>query len=282
MKLVSFLDEKWLKNEDLKISAFDISVLRGFGIFDFLRTYRHQPFMLTEHIDRLFKSAKYLGMIVPYNKEEIKNIILEGIEKNKKQAVDFAIRIVVTGGVGIDSVTPGKHSLLIIFSPLQNYPKSYYEKGVKIITYQEKRVIAEAKSLNYLVGVVALGKAKKQKAIEAIYKDEKGKLYEGTTSNFFVVMNNTIITPKNEILMGVTRNVLLKLAKKQGIKLVEKDIYYKDISKCKEAFITASNKEIMPVVQVDDKKIGQGKVGPVTKKLIEGFNTLTSSYVFSY
>lgn len=281
MKLVNFLDGKWLRNEDLKISAFDISVLRGFGIFDFLRTYRHEPFMLTEHVDRLFKSAKHLGMVVPYNKEEIKNIILEGIRRNKKEAADFAIRIVVTGGVGIDSVTPGKHSLLVIFSPLQDYPKSYYEKGVKIITYPEKRVIAEAKSLNYLIGVVALGKAKKEKAVEAVYRDEKGKLYEGTTSNFFVVMNKTIVTPKNEILMGVTRQVLLKLAKKQGIKLVEKDIYYKDISKCKEAFITASNKEVMPVVKIDAKKVGNGKVGPITKKLIEDFRTLTDSYTFS-
>lgn len=281
MKLVQYLNGKWVHDENLKVSVYDVSVLRGFGIFDFLRTYRQQPFMLKEHVQRLFNSAKVLGIKLPWTREEIVQIVLEGIHKNRKLTNDFNIRIVVTGGIGADSVTPGKGSLVVIFAPLVDFPKSYFEEGVKIITYPAKRVVASAKSLNYLVGIMALQKAKKEQAVEAVYRNEKGKLYEGTTSNFFGVINKTLVTPKEEILIGITRQVLLKLAKKRGIKFAERDLYYKDVSKFTEAFLTASNKEIMPVIKIDTKKVGNGKVGPITKQIMEDFKTLTDSYSFS-
>ena len=281
MKLVHYLDEKWVKDNDLKISGFDISVLRGFGIFDFLRTYNQQPFMCKEHVDRLFRSSKILDIKLPFTKGEITQTILEGIKKNKKECEDFNIRIVVTGGVGVDSVTPGKPSTIVIFSEVQDYPQSYYEKGVKVITSLEKRTLAQAKSLNYLMGVILLQKAKKEKAVEVIYLNEKGKIFEGTTSNFFVVVNKTLITPKDGILVGVTRQVIFKIAKKLGIKIVEKDLTMKDISKFREAFLTASNKEVMPVVQIDKRRIGTGKVGAITKQIMEDFKALTDSYTFS-
>lgn len=281
MKLVQYLNGKWVKDENLKISAYDVSVLRGFGIFDFLRTYRQQPFMLKEHVQRLFNSAKALDIKLPWTKEEIVQIVLEGIHKNRKLTEDFNIRIVVTGGVGVDSVTPGNPSLIVMFAPVADFPKSYFTDGVKIITYPAKRVIAEAKSLNYLIGILALQKAKKENAVEAVYVDEKGKLYEGTTSNFFAVVGKTLITPKDEVLIGITRQVLVKLVKKHGIKLAERDLFYKDVPKFKEAFLTASNKEVMPVVKIDAKKVGNGKVGPITKKIMEEFKILTDSYTFS-
>lgn len=281
MKLVHYLNGKWVKQDDLKISAFDVAVLRGFGIFDFLRTYNQQPFLCKEHIDRLFRSAKLLGIKLPFTKEEITQIVRYGIKKNRKECKDFNIRIVITGGVGVDSVTPGKPTTIIQYTEAVAYPQSFYEKGVKVITFAARRALAEAKSLNYMIGIVAIQKAKKEKAIEAIYTDEKGKIFEGTTSNLFIVTNKTLITPKDGILVGVTRQMLFKLAKKLGIKIVEKDLTTKDIPKFREAFLTASNKEIMPVTQIDKRRVGSGKVGQITKQLMEEYKAITDSYIFS-
>lgn len=192
MKNFHYLDGRWVDSKNLKISVFDLSVLRGFGVFDFLRTYNSRPFRLKEHIDRLFNSAKILGINIGKTKKEIEKLVLTGIKKNRKGELN--IRIVVTGGVGPDSLTQGKPSIIIAFTPAIDYPAEYYQKGVKIVSFKTKRVLPAAKSLNYQMGILALQKSKKQKAVEAIYIDEKGKIYEGTTSNFFAVINDKFRT----------------------------------------------------------------------------------------
>lgn len=274
MDTFHYLNGKWVKENELKISAFDLSVLRGFGVFDFLRTYSYQPFRLDDHINRLFFSAKLVGIKIPQTKDEIRSIILTGIEKNKTFFKDFNIRIIVTGGVGPDSTTPGKPSIIVTFTNVLNYSADHYKKGVKVITFKTVRSLPLAKSLNYFMGVLALQEAQKHKAIEALYFDGK-KIYEATTSNFFIVKKNTLQTPKDGILFGITRRVILELAKKNKIRILEQDIKMSDLNKAQEAFITASNKEIMPVIQVDEMLIGEGKVGSVTQRLIRDYGILT-------
>lgn len=274
MGIVHFIDGKWVREEYLKISAFDLSVLRGFGIFDFLRTYNYKPFRLQEHLTRLFNSAKITGIIIPATKSEIEKIIYTGIEKNKKVFNDFNIRLLVTGGVGVDSVTPGNSSLVIIYGKAVNYPQEYYTRGVCVITYPTVRTVPEAKTLNYLMGIMALQKAKKAGAIEAIYVDEEGKIYEGVTSNTFFIKDNTLYTSQVGVLAGITREVVINLAKKIGMKVVLGDVFLKDLSHFEEAFISASNKEIMPVVKFDTKKIGNGNVGLQTQLLIKHYRSL--------
>jgi branched-chain amino acid aminotransferase len=276
MKNLHYLDGEWFETKDLKISAFDLSVLRGYGIFDFLRTYNHKPFRLKEHIDRLYNSARILNLPMRWKREEIEQIVAEGIEKNKDVHKDFNIRIVVTGGVGADSTTPGNPSLMVIFSGAIDYPRDYYEKGVKIITHQYLRNLPDAKTLNYLIGIQVLQKAKSQGAIEVIYVYNDGKIYEGTTSNIFFVKDNELITPKSDILVGVTRRVLFELAKKLKVPCRETDIWYNDIPTFDECFITASNKEIMPVVTIDDKTVGNGAVGEITNLLLSEYRKLTT------
>lgn len=277
MKNIHYLNGNWVYDEDLKISVFDLSVLRGFGVFDFLRTYHRRLFMLKDHLDRLFNSAKILGIKVPKTKREIEKMVFEGIKKNRGR--DFNIRIIVTGGVGPNSVTPGNSSLIVMFTQAIDYPKEYYVKGVKVITYKTKRTFPKAKSLNYLTGITVLQKAKKEKAIEAIYIAE-GKIYEGTTSNFFAVINSKLVTPKRDILLGITREIVLNLAKRLKIKVVERGLKLSEIKNFQEAFITASNKEIMPVTKIDDYIVGNGRVGEISKLLMREFGKITRGYSF--
>jgi branched-chain amino acid aminotransferase len=276
MANVHYLDGEWFESKDLKISAFDLSVLRGYGIFDFLRTYNHKPFKWKEHLDRLFNSARILGLPMRWTLEEIDKIVAEGIERNKEEFKDFNIRIVVTGGVGVDSTTPGDPSLMVIFQKAVDYPKEHYEGGTKVITHQYMRNLPDAKTLNYLIGIRVLQEAKKKGAIEVIYVFNDGKVYEGTTSNIFFVKGGKLYTPKSDILVGVTRNVVIDLAKSLGIEVIIGDVYNQDIPSFEEAFITASNKEVMPVVQIDDTKVGDGTVGQTTKKLIVEYRKLTA------
>ncbi|MDO8497150.1 MAG: aminotransferase class IV [bacterium] len=273
--MLHYLSTKWVEAKDLVIPVNDLSVLRGYGVFDFLRTYNHVPFRLEDHIDRFFNSLDVVGITPHWTKEEIMQKVIEGIEKNKPECKEFNIRIIGTGGVGPDSVTPGVSSLIITYTCAIEYPKEYYEEGVKVITYSTRRVLAEAKSLNYMMGILALQKAKKEEAVEAIYVDEGGKMYEGTTTNIFVVIDGKLVTPKVDILAGITRKVIFEIAQKEHISIEEKDIYMKGISSFREAFISASNKEIMPVVQIDDTKVAQGEVGHLTKKLMGEFRKIT-------
>ncbi|MBI4226563.1 aminotransferase class IV [Candidatus Roizmanbacteria bacterium] len=269
-----FLNDQWVTSDDLKISIFDLSVVRGFGCFDFLRTYNNKPFRLKDHIDRFFTSAKLLGLTVPKTKKEIEKIIIAGLNKNG--VYEKNIKIILTGGRTEDGITPdGKQELIVIFTQVVEYPKEYYEKGVKLTTIKAERTIPEAKSLDYTAAVLAMMTAKKLGAEEALYIDEKDRIYEATRCNFFAVIDKKIITPKKGILMGITRKIVIELARKLKISFSERDIYLKEISSFEEAFITASNKQIMPVRLIDKDKVGNGKVGEITKRLIVAFSQLT-------
>lgn len=267
-----YIDGNWVTDDELKLSVFDLSVIRGFGVFDFLRTYQHTPFKLSEHVDRLFNSAAYLSLPVPETKERIMSIVEEGIKKGTY--ADYNIRIVVTGGISADGTTPGNPSLIMVFAEAHDYPADYYTSGVGVSTYPHVRTFPEAKTLNYLAGIVALQNAKKEHNPEAVYVDGAGTVYEGTTSNIFMVKNNRLMTPKNGILRGITRGVVIDLAKKLPIDVEEKQLSKQELLDADEIFLTASNKEVMPVVRIDGKKAGSGIVGSITKQLIESYRSL--------
>lgn len=276
MKSFHYLDGKWVADVDLKISAFDLSVIRGFGIFDFLRTYNKIPFRLDDHIDRLYNSAKILGMTVPKSRKEIQSIVLKGLQKN--DIPEATIKILVTGGNSADGITHGDSSLLVIFGKLPVYPQENYTKGVKIISYPYLRFLPEVKSFNYFPAVYTMQKAAKQKAVEVLYIDEKHIVRECTRSNIFFVKNGKLITPsETSILNGITRKVVLEIAKKHSIALIQRDIKEQEINDFDECFMTGSTIEILPTVTIDSIKIGNGKVGPVTRKVMELFRKTSSS-----
>lgn len=274
-----YLNGKWVKPEDLRISVMDLAVLRGFGVFDYLRTYGTEPFMLDDHLSRFENSARVLDLTIPASHSELKQIITEGIKRNGY--ADTGIRMVLSGGVSDDSVTPGEPTLIIIFQPVTNFAAKLYENGVKVITFPTPRHFPEAKSLNYLTAILAMQKGFKAGAIEAIYIDsdmsgrETKLIYEGTRTNFFAVTDGRLITPEQDVLKGITRKAVLKLAKDFGLEAEERPIDVAEINDFAEAFITSSDKEIMPVVTIDNATIGSGKPGPITLQLIAAFNQLT-------
>ncbi len=273
---VHYLNDNWVTTEDAKISAFDLSVVRGYGIFDFLRTYGNKPFCLKEHIDRLFSSAALLSIKVPKSRKQIETIVRDGIQKNS--FTETAIKIIVTGGESEDSVTPGKPSFIVLFTKAPEYPAWFYTKGVKVITSHHKRVLPQVKSLNYFQAIHELRKAKALGAKEVLYFDPEQGITECTRSNIFFVKGNALITPKEEdVLHGITRRVVIKIAKELSIPVTEEKIPHDSFKRFSEAFITASTVEVLPVMEIDDKKIGDGKLGRITKQIMMKFKEKTAS-----
>ncbi|HUD06577.1 MAG TPA: aminotransferase class IV [Candidatus Saccharimonadales bacterium] len=262
-----YLNGHWVEEKDLVIPVRDLSVIRGFGAFDFLRTYSNYPFKIDEHIDRFYKTSEYLNLKIPCSPDELKAIILKGIELNKAYD-DQEIRMILTGGVSQDFITPSNSSLIVTFYQAESLPNEYYEKGVSVETTPHIRHLPEAKSLNYLTAVLARQEAAKSGAFEVVYVDPNStRIYEATTCNIFVVENGIVKTPKDKILIGTTRQIVLELCKQLNIECQECDIFTKDMSGFDEVFLTAANKEVLPVTKVDDVVVGNGQVGEVSRRL---------------
>ena len=275
MSIVHYFNGEWVSEEKLLIPVKDLSVVRGFGVFDFLRTYQGKPFRMEAHVDRFFNSAKFLELEIPADREAIMKVIEEGIERNGLP--ETGIRLTLTGGVADDAymIAPGKPSLIITFGPISSPDPKLYEDGGKVISTPHIRHLPHAKSLNYMMAVLAHREVKRQGAVEAVYMDPKsGQIYEGTIANVMVVKDGTVITPKDNVLIGITRNVVLELCEQLQIPYREEDLFEKDLNNFQEMFITGTTKEVMPITQFDEQKIGDGKVGPITRKLVDAFESL--------
>jgi len=264
---VYYIDGSFVPAEQAVIPVDDLAVLRGFGVFDLVRTYNGKPFFLKEHLERLHHSAAEIGLHVPWSHSELNEIVLDTLAKNNYP--ESNIRIVVTGGSSPDFTTPqDKPRLLVLVSPMPKLPESWYTDGVKLITRVTDRFKPGVKSINYIPATVALEEARRKGAIEALYLDREGYVLEGTTSNIFIFKENKLVTPGRDILSGITRKVTLDVATTLF------DVQIRDISRqellgADEVFITGTNKGLVPVVQVDDARIGSGRPGPLTAKLTD-------------
>jgi branched-chain amino acid aminotransferase len=242
-----------------------------------LITYNKRPFYLKEHVQRLETSAHKIGLKLKHSNDEICAIVEETIRRNSHHD-ESNIRIVYTGGISSNGVTPeGNGYLIVMVTPKHHLPGWWYSDGAKLVTAEIERFIPGAKSTNYLTAVWALERAKAMDAIESIYVDRKNRLLEGTTTNFFCFKENKLITPKLGILPGITRSVLVDLVKGR-FDLDVRDIEKEELSSMEEVFISASNKEIVPIVQVDDIVIGDGLPGPRTQKVMQLFRDYTNAY----
>ena len=279
MNLIGFFNGKYLPVKKIKISIFDLGLLRSYAVFDFIRTYNQKPFLLDDHLKRFFNSAKALSLKSPYNFEGIKRIINKLIETNKNKAKEFNLRIVLTGGESENSTEPGKPNFLIIVTPLKNLNQSIYKKGIKLITKIYERQFPQVKSTLYGPLIKFLIEAKKKKAFEVLLLDRNKRVLECTTSNFFIVKKNKVYTPPlKNVLGGITQKFIFKLMKENKIPFEEKEIKYEELKIIDECFITATNKEIIPVVKIDNFKIGSGKPGKITLNLINLFKQFVENY----
>ncbi len=275
---IYFLNGKFIPKSEAKISLWDLGLLRGYGVFDFIVTYNGgKPFLLKKHLKRLKNSASLIDLAIPWSIQELETVVKQTIRKNINGR-EKAIRIVITGGESEDGITIGKKPTLAIIVRNRNfYSPATYEKGIKVITFEHNREVPQAKSLNYTQAVKASTLAKKKKALEAIYIYKKlNRVYEGTQSNLFLVKNNRIATPDGETLAGITRELILSICKKL-YKTSVREVAIKELFTADEIFISASNKEIQPVIKVDNKVIGNGKPGEVTKKVMAEFRRFIDS-----
>ncbi len=265
-----YFNGKIVKEKDAGISVRDVGVLRGYGVFDVLRTFGGVPFLFDAHYDRLVRCAGKLGLRVPLSRSRARSVVNTLLKKNGFK--ESTIRFVVTGGPAADSIhfnraTP---NCFVLISPFHDLPASLYAKGAALLTVEHKREFPEVKSLNYLTAVRINNNGKKQ-PFELLYTWQE-RVLEASTSNFFLFSGNTLVTPKRDVLLGTTRNVVLALAKKK-FAVKERDISVKELRSAKEAFLTATNKDVVPVVSIDGRKVGTGKVGERTRYLMDAFRS---------
>ena len=272
---IFYVDGKYVDALDAGLPLTDLLILRGFGVFDFLRTYNGIPFRLVDHIERLRHSAELLHLSCPWENTYIKKIVFELLQRNGLKEAN--VRFLITGGDSNDSITfESNPRLVIMVTELRKMPREWYVNGVKIVTTSEMRYLPEAKSTDYIKAIHALEKAKNMAAIEAVYHDEEGCLLEGTTSNLFYVREGRLLTAGRNILAGITRRVILELVKN------EIDVEFTPLRKDEfklvdEMFLTASNKEIVPVTHVDDVAVKKYP-GPVTLRVMDLFRRYTLAW----
>jgi branched-chain amino acid aminotransferase len=247
------------------IALNDLGVLRGHGVFDFYRTYNGKIFYSKEHFARFQNSAKSIGLSVPISFSEFEKITLDLLKKNKVK--DASCRAVLLGGPVQNSLASAKPTLYILTEEVYEPSKEQLQKGVTLMVHEFMRYVPEAKSTNYVEAVKMQKEKQKQKAYEILYVFD-GKALECSTSNIFMIKGNTLITPAKNILNGITRRAVLKIAKKD-FKIEERDIKLEELLSADEVFITGTNKEVLPIVKIGKNVIGNGKVGEKAKVLMK-------------
>jgi len=279
-ELLVFIDGKFYPKSEAKISVYDHGFLYGDGVFEGIRAYNGIVFKLKEHIDRLFNSAKVLMINIPYTKEEIIEMVLETLRKNNLK--EAYIRLIVTRGIGDLGLDPRKCSkptIVIITQPWGTlHGIEAREKGIKVIIpwVRRDRIDAtshEIKSLNYLNSILAKIEANNAGVDEALFLSEDGCISEGVGENIFIIKNGKVFTTMNKagILPGITREVVIEILKNLGYEVIEKDITPYELFTADEAFFTGTAAEVTPISEVNGRIIGNGKPGPITKKVMEEF-----------
>jgi len=281
-----YIDGKFVEKEDAKISVFDHGLLYGDGVFEGIRAYHGRVFMLKEHIQRLFDSARAIALNIPHTHSEIENIVLETLRTNNLK--DAYIRLVVTrgsGDLGLDPYKCPKPTIFCITDKIKLYPEEFYKNGLEIVIVSTRRNIPQAinpciKSLNYLNNILAKIEAVRAGVPEAILLNTEGYVAECTGDNIFICKENTIITPPTwaGALDGITRRTVMDIAKNKLKLLVKEDLmtpYH--LYTADECFLTGTAAEVIPVTKIDSRLIGDGKPGKTTIKLIKEFRELTKT-----
>lgn len=279
------IDGQFYPKAEAKISVFDHGLLYGDGVFEGIRFYNDRVFRLEQHIDRLFDSAKAIHLTIPATHAEVCEMTLETIRKNDLH--DGYIRLIVTRGVGELGLSPyrcKKASIIVIASTISLYPKEKYEKGLILATCATRRPTHDSlspavKSLNYLSNVMAKVEAMASGAEEGVMLNSAGYVAECTGDNIFIVKNGVIYTPTvgSGTLYGITRSVVMELAREAGYELREVEMSRYDLYTADEVFLTGTAAEVVPVAEYDKRLIGCGEPGPVSKKLIAAFRNLVQT-----
>jgi branched-chain amino acid aminotransferase len=285
MSLKVHINGKLYDKEDAKISVYDHGLLYGDGVFEGIRSYGGKVFRLEAHLDRLWNSAKAIWLSIPISKAEMAKAIVDTLRVNGIE--DGYIRVVVTRGAGTLGLDPNRCSdpqVIVITDYISLYPDELYEQGLEIITVSTSRnhpaaVNPRIKSLNYLNNILAKIEGLQAGCIEALMLNHKGEVAECTGDNLFLVRQGVLLTPPIDagILEGITRDAVIELARQAGIVVREIPLTRHDVYIADECFLTGTAAEVIPVVKVDSRTIGDGRPGPVTRDLMDRFHKLARS-----
>lgn len=282
-ELKIFINGKFCSESNAKVSVFDHGLLYGDGVFEGIRFYNGRVFRLEEHLERLWDSARSITLEIPLSIPQMTEALLETIRQNDLR--EGYIRLIVTRGVGNLGLNPAqceRPTVIIIAATITLYPAEFYQKGLTIATVATRRISPGAlspaiKSLNYLNNIMARIEANLADADEALMLNDAGYIAECTADNLFVIKHGQIATPPISAgaLGGITRSVVFEIAAELGIKCTEKNITRHDVFTADECFLTGTAAEVVPVVKADARKIGNGKPGAMTQRMMERYHKLT-------
>jgi branched-subunit amino acid aminotransferase/4-amino-4-deoxychorismate lyase len=272
-----YLNGEVLPEHEAKVGILDIGLLRGFGIYEAMTTVGDKVFMIDDHLARFRRSAEFMNVDVPISDEEIKRVISELVQKNG--FVRSNIKFILTGGEAIGGIcyNPATPTFYMFLEEWKTIDESNYSHGSHIIIHEFLRDYPEYKTTNYITAVRLQNDMRKAQAIETLYTWQ-GKVLECATSNFFIIKNNVLVTPTDSVLHGITRNVTIDVSRKVGLDIEEREVTVEEMYGADECFLTSSFKDVVPVVQVGDATIGDGKVGQTTQKVMQLFKAFKAQY----
>lgn len=269
---IVYLNGQYLPKEKAALNVADLAILRGYGIFDYFRYADGKPRFIEDHLDRFFRSAALLALEIPVERGALRNTVHELIQRNG--GGNGGIRFVLTGGYAADGYTPSSPNLVAMAYPFTEPAAELYEKGVKVLLHRYERQLPQVKSIDYLEGIRIQPMLKAKGMDYALYVDRDDNVRESDRSNFMIVRSGVLITPVDDILHGITRMHLLRLAKKLKIPTEERTVSASEFRTADEAIICSSTKGAMPITEVDGVLVADGKPGKVTRKLIDGWKKI--------
>jgi branched-chain amino acid aminotransferase len=268
------INDEFVPADKARIAISDLAIQRGYGIFDFFKTVNGNPVFLDQHIERFYRSAGHMRLSTDKSPAALKEMLFELIAKNG--IGDSGVRITLTGGYSVDGYSTSAPNLLITQQPLVFTPG--IQAPLRLVTYAHQRQMPEVKTIDYLMAIWLKPFIEENKADEVLYH-QRGIVSECPRANFFIITrDNVIVTAGRNILKGVIRSNILKLSS-EGFNIEERDITLDDIYKAQEAFITSTTKNILPVIQVDGKTIGDGTIGKTTQLLSDALLVLLNREV---
>lgn len=275
MKTYSYFNGKIKTLDKIGISPYDLGFIRGYSVFDVMRTQNGKPLLFNEHWQRFQNAAKVLNLKIPISENKYQGIVKKLLKLNNFP--ETLIRMILTGGISKDAFSlSGRETFLVLMEKFKPLNKEIYEKGVSAVTLNFCRELPEIKTTNYLEAIRCQNLKNHYKAFEIIYI-KNNEVLEASTSNIFIFKKNILITPKDKILSGITRNLVIKIAKNL-FQIEERKIFEKELFNASEVFLTATNKNIVPIVKINDKKINNGKIGENTKILMNKLSEFLKKY----
>ncbi|QVL56069.1 MAG: aminotransferase class IV [Simkaniaceae bacterium] len=265
MTTLVYINGQFIDGAEAKVSALDLSVLRGFGVMDYLRTYGGAPFRMRAHLERFVASAALLGLEVPVGMDVMEEVVQELISRGGFE--ETSVKVVLTGGVSTDQLMPeGEPTFFAVAYPFVPFQRRYFDEGISVTTELYQRPFPKAKSIHYLPAIIALKKAQEVGAVDVLFHDEKGWIRETGTANFFAIKEGKIITPKEGVLEGITRKVVMELCDVE-----EREIHMDEVGEFEGAFLASSNKEVMPVISIDNFVINNRVIPLTIRNLMQSF-----------